>query len=120
MTYIDRIKRIFFTSDDLGFKILDDELRERESNERIIREGAQSQLLMQNTIFQDVVADMYLNLEAQLDFIEDTDNMADEQIRWVRLQRRALRQVCAVLDTKIATMEALQKALKEEQQDEKS
>jgi hypothetical protein len=114
MTYIERLKRIFFTENDLGTKILDPEIKERMLNERIIQEGAQSLTLMSNSFFQTAVAEMYLALDSQLDSIEDTMPDADEQIRWVRLQRRALRHVCAVLDNRIAAMESLQQALQQE------
>ena len=114
MTYIDRIKRVFFTDSDLGTKILNPEIKERALNERIIQEGAQSQTLMSNPFFQQAVAEMYMSLDSQLDSIEDTMPNADEHIRWVRLQRRALRHVCAMLDNRIAAMETLQEALKQE------
>jgi hypothetical protein len=78
--------------------------------ERVIQEGAQCALLMANPIFQDVVAEMYLAMEAQLDSIEDTLPDAPQQIQWVRVQRRALRQITAILDNKIAAMEQIQAA----------
>jgi hypothetical protein len=118
MNYLDRIKKIFFTESDLGTKILDPEYAERALNERIIQEGAQSQTLMSNPFFQEAVAQMYLALDSQLDSIEDTMPDAEEQIRWVRLQRRSLRHICAVLDNRIAAMESLQ--IQKEKQDEES
>jgi hypothetical protein len=115
MKFIDKVKRIFFTDSDLGIKSLDPDFKEKMANERVIQDGAQSQLLMSSPIFQQVVAEMYLNLDAQLDFVEDTDPGAAEQIRWLRVQRRGLRQICAILDNKIAGMEQLNNALKENQ-----
>ena len=113
MNYIDKVKRIFFTDSDLGIKSLDPNFKEKLANERIIQEGAQSQMLMANAIFQQVVAEMYLNLDAQLDLVEDTDPKAAEQIQWLRVQRRGLRQICAILDNKIAGMEQLNNSMKE-------
>ena len=113
MNYIDRVKRIFFTDSDLGYKSLDPDFKQKQNEERIIQNGAQSQLLMANPIFQQAVTDIYLTLESQLDFIEDTDEGAEERIRYVRLQRRALRTIAAVLDNNIAAMETLQNSQKE-------
>ena len=108
MNYIDRIKRVFFTESDLGIKSLDPNFKEKYAQERIIQDGAQSQLLRANPIFQTVISDVYLNLEAQLDMIDDLDRNADDQVRVIRLQRRALRQITAILDNKIAAMEQIQ------------
>ena len=118
MNYIDRIKRVFFTESDLGIKSLDPDFKEKYANERIIQDGAQSQLLMANPIFQTVVSDVYLSLEAQLDMLDDLDRGADEQVRWIRLQRRALRQITAILDNKIAAMEQVQAAITQKSQEE--
>lgn len=118
MNYIDKVKKIFFTDSDLGIRSLDPDFKEKFAHERVIQDGAQSQLLMANPIFQDVVANMYLSLESQLDFIEDTEKDADERVRWVRLQRRALRTITAILDNNIAAMESLQNAQKENQDGE--
>lgn len=115
MSYIDNIKRLFFTEKDLGVRYPDELNRELAINSKLIAEGARAQLLMANPIFQDVVAEMYLTLEAQLDSIEDTWPDAQEQIQWVRVQRRALRQICAVLDNKIAVMETVEQATKEKE-----
>jgi hypothetical protein len=118
MNYFDRIKRVFFTESDLGIKSLDPDFKEKFANERIIQDGAQSQLLMANPIFQTVVSDVYLSLEAQLDMVDDLDRGADDQVRWIRLQRRALRQIAAILDNKIAAMEQVQAAQQQKLQDE--
>jgi hypothetical protein len=111
MNYIDRIKRVFFTEADLGIKSLDPDFKEKYATERVIQDGAQSALLMANPIFQTVVSDVYLSLEAQLDMVDDLDANADEQIRYIRLQRRAIRQIAAILDNKIAAMEQIQAAV---------
>lgn len=113
MKYLEKIKQLFFTEKDLGISYPDDTNRELAMQSRIIAEGAQSQILMSNPIFQSAVADMYLTLEAQLDSVEDTDEHAEGQIRWIRVQRRALRQICAILDNKIAMMESVEKSNKE-------
>jgi hypothetical protein len=118
MTYIERIRRIFFTEADLGIKSLDPDFKEKWASERVIQDGAQSQLLMANPIFQTVVSDVYLSLEAQLDMIDDLDRNSDEQVRIIRLQRRALRQITAILDNKIAAMEQLQASLVQQSQEE--
>jgi hypothetical protein len=110
MNYIDRIKRVFFTESDLGIKSLDPDFKEKYATERVIQDGAQSALLMANPIFQTVVSDVYLSLEAQLDMVDDLDHNADEQVRYIRLQRRAIRQIAAILDNKIAAMEQIQAA----------
>jgi hypothetical protein len=107
MKYLDKIKRIFFTQDDLGVKILDPLARQISTEETIIARGAQSQLLMANPVFHDVITDMYLSLEAQLDWIEDTEPDAQSRIQWIRLQRRALRTIAAQLDNSIAAMEQI-------------
>jgi hypothetical protein len=120
MNYIDKIKALFFTEKDLGVRYPDELNRDISINSRLIAEGAQSQMLMANPIFQAVVAEMYLTLEAQLDSIEDTWPDAQEQIQWVRVQRRALRQICAVLDNKIAVMETVEQANKEKEDESKS
>lgn len=118
MNYIERIKRVFFTESDLGIKSLDPDFKEKYASERIIQDGAQSQLLMANPIFQTVVSDVYLSLEAQLDMIDDLEHNSEEQVRYIRLQRRALRQITAILDNKIAAMEQLQVSLVEKSQEE--
>lgn len=118
MKFIDYIKRVFFTESDLGVKFLEPEAQEKYLQQKIINEGAQSKLLMSNPIFQQTISEMYLQLEAQLDSIEDTDVGADKQIQWVRVQRRALRQIAAVLDNKIAAQEQLEQSLKENQDGE--
>lgn len=115
MKYIDHVKKLFFTEKDLGTYYPDDYNAELAQQSKIIADGAQAQMLMSNPIFQQVVSEMYLALEQQLDSIEDTDKNAEENIRWVRVQRRALRQVCAILDNKIAAHEQLEKTIKESQ-----
>ena len=107
MNYLNKIKAIFFTQEDLGVKLLDPELRAKSTEETIIARGAQSQLLMANPVFHEVVAEMYLNLEAQFDWIEDTEPDAQDKIQWIRLQRRALRIIAAQLDNMIAGMESV-------------
>lgn len=113
MKYLEKIKQLFFTEKDLGISYPDDTNKELALQSKIIAAGAQSQILMSNPIFQNAVADMYLTLEAQLDSVEDTDLDAEGQIRWIRVQRRALRQICAILDNKIAMMESVEKSNKE-------
>jgi hypothetical protein len=120
MSYLEQIKKLFFTEKDLGVRYPDDLNRELSINSRLIAEGAQSQMLMANPVFQQVVAEMYLTLEAQMDSIEDTWPDAAEQIQWVRVQRRALRQICAVLDNKIAVMETVEQSNKEKEDESKS
>lgn len=116
--YIDKIKELFFTEYDRGVRYPDDYNREMALNMKLINEGAQSQTLMSNPIFQESVADIYLALEAQLDSIEDTEPGAHERIMFVRAQRRALRVICAALDNKIALKETVEKSLKEVNVDE--
>jgi len=118
MTYIDRIKRIFFTESDLGIKSFDPDFKEKMATERVIQDGAQSALLMANPIFQTVISDIYLSLEAQLDMVDDLDKNADDQVRSIRLQRRALRQITAILDNKIASMEQVQAAAAQKLQED--
>lgn len=114
MNWRDKIKQVFFTEQDLGIRYPDEYNQELAQQSKIIAAGAQSQLLMSNPIFQDAVAEMYLLLDAELDAISDTDPDAEMRIRWVRCQRRALRQVCAMLDNKIAAQQSLEKANQEE------
>lgn len=113
MNYYDRLKELFFTERDRGIRYPDDYNREAAIHSDIIQRGARSQVLMSNAVFQEAVTQIYLTLEAQLDSIEDTDHNAAEQIRWIRTQRRALRQVCALLDNQIAAQEQLETSLKE-------
>lgn len=114
MKYFDRLKEIFFTEYDRGIRYPTDYDREAALHSKIIAEGARSQTLMANPIFQDTVAEIYLALEAQLDSIEDTQSDAQQQIAWIRAQRRALRIICATLDNKIAQKETVEKSLAEE------
>lgn len=111
MTFIHKVKQFFFTEQDLGTRFPDDHNAELFYQNNIIADGAKSQMLMSNPVFQDSVAEMYLALESQLDSIEDTMPDAQKHIQWVRVQRRALRQVCAMLDNKIAAKEAAERAL---------
>jgi uncharacterized protein YjaG (DUF416 family) len=114
MSFKQKILNIFFTESDQGIRFPDEYNAERFRQSNIIAEGARSQTLMSNPIFQESVAEMYLALESQLDSIEDTMPDADDHIRWVRVQRRALRQVCAMLDNKIAQKEMVEQALRQE------
>jgi hypothetical protein len=111
MKYIDKIKEFFFTKEDLGIRFPDDYNAELFTQNNLIAEGARSQMLMSNPIFQESVAEMYMALESQLDSIDDTMKDAQQYVQWVRVQRRALRQVCAMLDNKIAAKEAAERAL---------
>lgn len=105
MQFIEKIKRIFFTEQDLGIRFPDEHNSELYKQNHLIAEGARSQLLMANPIFQESVAELYLALDSQLDSIEDTQPDSAAYIQWIRCQRRALRQVCAMLDNKIAQKE---------------
>lgn len=118
MNYIDRIKRIFFTESDLGIKSFDPDFKEKMATERVIQDGAQSAVLMANPIFQNVISDIYLSLEAQLDMVDDLDANSEDQVRSIRLQRRALRQITAILDNKIAAMEQIQAAAAQKLQED--
>jgi len=118
MNWLDRIKRVFFTERDLGFQPLAEELQEREHWQRIINHGADSRALMMNSAFQTAVAEIYLTLEAQLDNVDDTQPDAEVQISSIRAQRRALRQICALLDNKIAAQETVEQTLKERSENE--
>ena len=115
MNFKDRIISLFFTEYDRGIRYPDLHNRETALNMRLIADGARSATLMANPIFQDAVAEIYLALEAQLDVVEDTNPDATEQIAWIRAQRRALRVICAHLDNKIATKEAVEKTLQAEE-----
>ena len=118
MNYTDRIKRIFFTESDLGIKSFDPDFKEKMATERVIQDGAQSAVLMANPIFQNVISDIYLSLEAQLDMVDDLDANSEDQVRSIRLQRRALRQITAILDNKIAAMEQIQAAAAQKLQED--
>lgn len=109
MNYRERIREIFFTAGDLGRRWFSEDARLAHEHENTIAQGARSQLLMSHPVFQEAVTEMYLYLEAQLDAIEDTDPDSQDRIRWVRTQRRALRQVCAMLDNRIAQAENAEK-----------
>ncbi len=118
MNFKQKVLNIFFTESDQGIRFPDDYNAEKFRQHNIIAEGARSQTLMSNPIFQEAVAEMYLSLESQLDSIEDTMPGAADHIQWVRVQRRALRQVCAVLDNKIAQKEIVEQALKQEAEEQ--
>jgi hypothetical protein len=118
MTFKQKILNIFFTEGDQGIRFPDEYNAEKFRQNNIIAEGARSQNLMANPIFQESVAEMYLALDSQLDSIEDTMPDADKHIQWVRCQRRALRQVCAMLDNKIAQKEMVEQALQQEAQNQ--
>lgn len=111
MKYIDKVKSFFFTDSDLGIRFPDDHNHELFTQNNLIAEGAKSQMLMSNPIFQESVAEMYLALESQLDSIDDTMKDAEKYVQWIRVQRRALRQVCAMLDNKIAAKEQAERVL---------
>jgi hypothetical protein len=111
MIFLTKLKQFFFTEADLGIRYPDDYNAEIAAANNLIAEGAKSQMLMSNPIFQESVAEMYLALESQLDSIEDTMPDADKHVQWVRVQRRALRQVCAMLDNRIAAKEQAERVL---------
>lgn len=115
-SYKEKIKHVFFTARDLGIKWVSPELEERRQQEYVIAQGAESRELMSKPIFQDAVSDIYLHLEAELDSLEPTQGDYDSRVQWILAQRRALRQVCALLDNKIAAQEQLETTLKETQE----
>jgi hypothetical protein len=112
----DKILRIFFTARDLGERMLKPEREERRQQQNVIAQGAESRALMTNPVFQSAVGDLYLHLEAELDSLEPTQGDYDSRVQWILAQRRALRQVCALLDNKIAAQEQLETTLKETQE----
>ena len=116
ISYREKIKRKFFTARDLGERMLKAEREERRQQQFVIAQGAESRELMSKPIFQDAVSDIYLHLEAELDSLEPTQGDYDSRVQWILAQRRALRQVCALLDNKIAAQEQLETTLKETQE----
>ena len=118
MNWLDRVKSVFFTERDRGFESLSPEMAEQEHWQRIINSGAKSRALMMNSAFQTAVAEIYLTLEAQLDAVDDAQPDAEVQISSIRAQRRALRQICALLDNKIAAQETVEQTLKERSENE--